>query len=183
MSIESMTLARPYAKAAFEVALQNNELESWNIFLATLAWVVEQREVENLITHPLVTDEDLYELVEGVVQGVLTEERKNFLRLMIENKRLNYISAVQELFLAYKEAHENKVEVHVRASMPLSEEQLKKLDLALSQKLNKKILITTEIDASLIGGAIIKIGDLTIDGSLKNTLATLKDKLIQTSMY
>lgn len=177
-------IARPYAKAAFEFA-KSRDLAAWLKAMKLFADVAMQPTMQRILKDPMRTNEELLEMFSIVCEGLVDKEQQNFLQLVAETKRLAYLPEMYELFLAYYDAYQHLVEVDVYTPFVLSADSLQKMQISLEKRLKSRVEITQHPDKSLIGGAVIRIGDQVIDGSVKgrlNRLAThlnLKENLCQ----
>jgi F-type H+-transporting ATPase subunit delta len=164
------TIARPYAKAAFEQAHADKRLGPWSEALRVGAAVVRDERVEKLIASPHVTPEQLAQLVIDIAGPKLDEDGRNFVRALAENRRLGYLPEISMLFDELKDAAEGVVDVTVTSASKLDEKQQQTLAAALSRKLKRQVRLHCEMDPRLIGGAVLRAGDLVIDGSLRARL-------------
>lgn len=171
------TIARPYAKAAFAEAQQDGKLAQWSEALQVGALVVQDERVQRLLDNPLVEPEELAQLVIDIAGERLDEEGRNFVRMLAENRRLAYLPEISALFDELKDAAEGVVDVTVTSAAPLDQAQQEQLASALSRKLNRQVRLQCELDPSLIGGAILRAGDLVIDGSLRARLERIAHEL------
>ncbi|MGH8286699.1 MAG: F0F1 ATP synthase subunit delta [Steroidobacteraceae bacterium] len=164
------TIARPYARAAFAAARGDNRLREWNEALALAAQVIADPRVEKLLGSPHVTPAELAKLVTDIAGPRLDEHGRNFVRTLAENRRLGYLPEIVRLFAELKDAAEGVVDVTVVSAAPLDAEQRKALGGALARKLKREVRLHAELDPSLLGGAVVRAGDLVIDGSLRGRL-------------
>lgn len=175
---ELITLARPYAKAAFEQARASSSLPAWSQALATAAAVVEQARVAALIASPSLTAARKAEvLIEVCGEDVLAPQARNFIRVLAENKRLPLLPQVYELFLAFKAAQEQTVDLELTSAFAVTPEQSEALAEAIGRKLQRTVHVTSTVDAALIGGVVIRTDDLVIDGSVRGRLAKLSEAM------
>lgn len=174
---ELTTVARPYAKAAFQFADEQNALAEWSDMLSFAANVVQDKDFLQFISDPNKTAADHAEAFINVGSDKLNEAGKNFIRLLANNKRLPAIAEIAKLFEQLKAQKEQSVDVEVTSAFALSDDQANKLAEALKRKLNREVNLTSTEDKSLIGGVIIRAGDLVLDSSVKGKLATLADTL------
>ena len=170
---EKATIARPYAKAAFESARQHRALETWSKALATASSVVQDERVARLLSSPKVTSEQLSGLVSDIVGGDLDEQTRNFLATLASNRRLSLLPEIASMYEALRAEAENTADVQVDSAVALDEAQKQRLAQALKKRLKREVRLHCEVDASLIGGAIVRAGDFVIDGSLKARLDRL----------
>lgn len=174
---ELTTLARPYAKAVFAQASEKGALDSWSADLALLAACTSEPAVVEFLKHPSFTAQQQAQTVIDVCGDKLTEAAKNLVVVLAENKRLELLPEVTELYEELKAQLQNTVDVVVTSAYPLSDAQSQQLEKALKAKLNRDIRMSSEVDESIIGGAIIRAGDLVIDGSLTGKLSKLAEAM------
>ena len=174
---DRITIARPYARAAFEEARKDAGLAPWSEALQAAAIVVQDPRVASLLGNPRVTPEQLAGLVDGIAAAPLGEHGANFVRTLADNRRLGYLPEIAELFDTLKDAAEGVEDVTVTSAAPLDEAQRRKLSAALERRLRRKVRLHCEIDPALIGGALLRAGDLVIDGSLRTRLERIAYEL------
>ena len=170
---ERITTARPYAKAIFALARTSNALPQVAASLTRAAEVVADPRVHALLGSPHVTPVQLAEFVSGVVGPTLDENGRNFISLLAANRRLGFLPEIAALFELMKSELENAVDVEVVAASEPTSEQLARFAESLKKKLGRSVRLRTKVDGSLIGGAVLKAGDLVIDGSIKGRLERL----------
>jgi F-type H+-transporting ATPase subunit delta len=174
---ERTTTARPYAKAIFALARKGNTLAATSTSLIRAAEVVVDPRVHALLGSPHVTAAQLAELVTGVVGSSLDEYGRNFVSLLAQNRRLGFLPEIAALFEQMKADVENAVDVEVVAASQLTPDQESRYVAALQKKLGRSVRLHTKVDGSLLGGAVLKAGDLVIDGSIKGRLERLATEL------
>ncbi len=174
---ELITLARPYAKAAFEVALQNNALDSWSGMLSLSAAITADETIGELLNSPSLSSEQIADAFVGVCGDELDEKGNNFVHLLAENKRLVLLPEISTLFENLKANQEKSVDVEITTAFEISSEVSSKLAQALKDRLQREIKLATSVDQSLIGGAIIRAGDNVIDGSVRGKLSKLAESM------
>jgi F-type H+-transporting ATPase subunit delta len=167
---DKTTIARPYAKAAFEEARGANRLGAWSDALHVAATVVADPRVGVLLGNPRVTSRELAQLVIDIAGLQLGEHGANFVHTLAANHRLAYFPEISALFDELKDEAEKIVDVTVTSAAPLDESQQKTLTVALERKLKRGIRMQCQTDPTLIGGAVLQAGDLVIDGSLRTQL-------------
>jgi F-type H+-transporting ATPase subunit delta len=172
---ERITTARPYAKAIFALARAGNSLAATSTGLQRAATVVADPQVHELLGSPHVTPAQLAGLVNGVAG--LDETGSNFVSLLANNRRLGFLPEIAALFEQMKSEVENAVDVEVVAATSLTPDQENRYVAALQKKLGRQVRLHTRVDSSLLGGAVLKTGDLVIDGSLKGRLERLATEL------
>lgn len=179
---ETLTLARPYAKAVYELAHARRELAHWSDFLSTLAGFVRNVEVQAMLADPRVPARARAEAMLALCEraGQKPDTRgANFVRLLASYRRLPVLPEIAVEYAALREQAERLVEVEMCAAVPVGETEQETLRSALQKKLNHKVKLTCVTDASLIGGAVIRAGDLVIDGSVRGKLGRLATAIIQ----
>ena len=167
---DRLTIARPYARAAFEEARQNGGLAPWSDALQAAALVVKDPRVATLLDDPRVKPEELARLVDDIAAAPLGEQGANFLRTLAHNHRLGYLPEIAELFGTFKDDAEGVADVSVTSAAALDAAQRARIAAALERRLRRKVRLHCQIDPALIGGAILRSGDLVIDGSLRTRL-------------
>lgn len=170
---ELSTLARPYARAAFYYARDAKQLDEWGRQLALLASVYQHDKVRSLLANPSMTADAQAKVVIDIGGDELDEPVGNFVALLATNKRLSLLPEIFRLFDALKRDYEQAVDIELTSAMAVDSAEEEKLAKALAEKLARKVNIHTVIDDSLIAGAIIKAGDLVIDGSMRGRLEKL----------
>ncbi len=174
---ELTTVARPYAKAAFQFADENGKLADWSAMLGFVAAVSQEPSVAQFLANPKITSEQKGAGFLKLCSDKLDAAGTNFVTLLAQNKRLAALPEIAELFEALKSQKEQSVDVEIVSAFALTDDQANKLASSLKQKLGREINVTTAVDAAILGGAIIKAGDLVIDGSVRGKLAKLADTL------
>jgi len=164
------TIARPYARAAFSEALKEKRLKQWDEALSVAAQVVADPRVQQLLSSPHVTPAELAKLVIDIAGSRLDEHGRNFVVTLAENRRLGYLPEIAALFHELKDTAEGVADVTVVSAVPLDGEQQRTLAEALARKLKREVRLHLELDPSLLGGAVLRAGDLVIDGSLRARL-------------
>lgn len=180
---ESITVARPYAKAIFEVAVEKKTLKRWANLLEILTQAIQTPSVIAFISNPAVTSEQKVDLLSSLVEKQLPSEEKkevqNLLMVLASNKRLMLLSDIHVLYEFYRAEHEKTLAVDVISFSELSNTQLEKLSQSLSKRLSRQVSLNTSVDPSIMGGAIICAGDLVIDGSVRGQLDKLSHALAE----
>lgn len=173
---ELTTVARPYAKAAFDFALEQGQLDKWQSMLQFASLVAENEEVQGFIRSSLATSK-IADAFIAVCAEQLDQHGQNFIRVMAENKRLAALSAVYQGFLELRANHEAVKEVFVTSATPLTAAQETKIANAMKVKLNSQVRLITKVDSALLAGAVIRYDDTVIDGSSKGQLNRLSQEL------
>jgi F-type H+-transporting ATPase subunit delta len=174
---DKSTIARPYAKAAFEEARDRKRLGPWSQALHTAAAVVSDPRVEELLGNPRVTPEELAALVIEIAGPELDEEGRNFVRTLADNRRLSLLPEISTLFDELKGEAEGVVDVTVTSAAPLDDSQRGKLAAALERRLGRTVRLQCATDPDLLGGAVLRAGDMVIDGSLRGRLERIAYEL------
>lgn len=173
---QTLTLARPYARAAYDLARQGNAVVDWSNALSLSARIAADPNVAQLLGNPLLSRQEAAGLV--APEGA-SDTLRNFFATLAENGRLNVLPEIAGLFEQYRADAEHIVRAKVTSAAPMSADELANIKAALKRRFNQDVEIDTAIDGSLIGGAVIDAGDVVIDGSLKGKLARLQNALAQ----
>jgi F-type H+-transporting ATPase subunit delta len=174
---DKTTIARPYAKAAFEEAKGSNHLGPWSETLRTAAAVVRDRRVEVLLSNPSVSIAELAQFVIDLAGPQLDEHGRNFVQTLAQNRRLAYLPEISTLFDELKDEAEGVIDVTVTSAAPLDKGQQDALSVALQRRLKRQVRLQCATDPSLIGGAVLRAGDLVIDGSVRARLGRIAYEL------
>ena len=174
---ELSTVARPYAKAAFQFANETSSLDKWSNMLDFAALVVQDKAMADLLSNPKVTSSELAEVFKQIGRDSFDESGNNFITLLARNKRLSSIPEIYALYEALKAEKLQSVDVEVTSAFALSDAQTERLASALKKNLKREINIESKVDQSLIGGLVIRAGDMVIDGSVHGKIAKLTETL------
>ncbi|HQQ63402.1 MAG TPA: F0F1 ATP synthase subunit delta [Pseudomonadales bacterium] len=174
---ELVTLARPYAKAAFEVALGEGKLGDWQVMLDTAGAVVSDEKVRAALSSPALTSEQQSQLMLGVCGDSLDAKASNLVRALASNKRLSLLPEIAIQFSNLKAQQEKIVAVEIRSAFPMDDAVAARLQQALGKKWQCRVELQTEVDASLLGGVVIKAGDTVIDASVRGRMQKLAEAL------
>jgi F-type H+-transporting ATPase subunit delta len=174
---EPSTLARPYAKAAFELARDEKRLADWSALLGGLAEAVRDPAVAAAIGHPSVGRGQLADLLIQSLGQAASQEAKNLLRLLAEYSRLKLVPAIAAQFEQLRAEHESRVDVEIVSAAPVDAAQQKALTAAIAKKLEREVRVEWNTDPNLIAGALIRAGDTVIDGTVSGELARLRQTL------
>jgi F-type H+-transporting ATPase subunit delta len=174
---ELTTLARPYAKAAFELAQAQQQLANWSAMLGLAAAVSQDDTMQRMLKAPRLTSAQKAATFIEVCGDKLDAKARNFIHVAAENDRLLLLPEISALFDLYKAEQERSVDVEVTSAFALNQEQQDKLAKVLSARLGREVRLHAAEDSALIGGVIIRAGDLVIDGSVRGKLAQLAEAL------
>ena len=174
---ELLTIARPYAEAAFKSARDANTLGPWSDALSRLAQVAHNDTAREVLGNPRLSASQIGSLIADVA-GSLSPEQHNFVQLLAKNERLSVLPEIVEHFEALKNAHEGVLDAHIGSAYPLSDQQVAEVLATLEDKYGRKVKATVSVDPDLIGGISIRIGDEVLDTSVRGKLAQLADALM-----
>jgi len=174
---ELSTLARPYAKAAFEYARDNNAMSQWSEQLTTAAAVTQDSAMGAVLNNPALTTEQQAQTLCDVCGDTLGAEARNYVAILASNKRLALLPEISALFDQYKANQEKSVDVEVVSAFELADTARDKLAEVLGKKLEREVKVRTSTDSDLLGGVLIRAGDLVIDGSVRGRLNKLAEAM------
>jgi len=170
---ERMTIARPYARAAFDIARAEGRVVAWSRALAIAGAGVSDPSVQALLGSPRLPKEQLPPIFIELAGGELGESGANFMRVLADNRRLGLLPEIAGGFEALRAEAERSIEATVISTTALDEPTRAALIQALKKRLDRAVTLRCETDPGLLGGAIIRAGDLVIDGSVKSKLERL----------
>jgi len=170
---EAKTVARPYAEAAFSLAQQRQQGDAWARMLALAAAVVGDVRIARLDADPGFARTKLADVVIGICGQGQSEEARNFLRVLVDNRRLGLLPEIAELFEQLRNEAEARVEASVTSAFALEPAQVQAIATGLKRRFRRDVNVTAQVDPSLIGGVLIQAGDLVIDASVRGRLAKL----------
>jgi len=174
---EQITVARPYAEAVFTLAREQNALPVWSEMLRIAAAVASDRKMRTALDNPKLSSGDKEALFLSICADRLNADGRNFVRVLIRADRIGLLSDIRDLFADLKDSAEGLARAQITSAFPLGEPELAGLKSALERRFGKKIETAVSVDASLIGGARIVVGDTVIDGSVAGELQAMANHL------
>lgn len=170
---ENVTLARPYAEAVFTLAREHGSLAAWADALARLAAVASDAQVRTCFGNPRFTAPQVIQLLQEAAGLAAGDESANFVQVLVEAGRAQFLPEIRELFEQLKNAHEGVKEALVASAFPIDDAALARLTADIEAHFKSKVRVTVQIDPELIGGVRIAVGDEVIDASVRGKLATM----------
>ncbi len=167
---EKITIARPYAKAVFDLATDEGKLGEWSETLQSLSAIAGDADFSALAANPSVADEKIVELMTSTAGDKLVAGGEGLVKLLVANKRIAVLPEIAEMFDELRAEAEKTIEAEVVSAFEVGEAEQKKIKAALKNRLGREVTLTCKIDESLLGGAIVRAGDLVIDGSVAGQL-------------
>ena len=175
---EARTLARPYAQAVFNKASEDDSFEQWSEALNFLKVVTENQSMKRIIGNPDIQQEQVISVYQDIAKDSLDEKGINFLKVTAENGRLELIPEIADFYEEMQAERSGSIDALVISAFAVSAAQKKTIAEALKKKFSCEVTIKTETDKSLIGGIIIRAGDVVIDGSVKTELEKITHALL-----
>jgi F-type H+-transporting ATPase subunit delta len=173
---EWTSIARPYAKAAFDYAVENKTIAQWQEMLVFAAEISKNETVKSLLSGSLAV-ERLAEIFNGVCGEQLDQQGQNLIKVLAVNRRLQALPDISNLFYQFKSDFEKEIDVDITSAVKLNKKQQTDISKSLEVRLARKVKLNCSVDPELIAGVLIKAGDTVIDGSLRNKLNRLSDAL------
>lgn len=170
---ELATIARPYAQAAFALAKQSDALGKWSEMLSLIVSVYQDQQFQAAIAAPTVTRDDVERLMLGICGERIDGQARNFIQLLVKNGRLAVLAEIQKAYEQLKSEDEGVVEAKIDSAYPLDGRQLEQIVAILAKRYNKKISPTVDVDAELIGGIKVQVGDKVWDASVRGRLQSM----------
>jgi F-type H+-transporting ATPase subunit delta len=178
---EAATIARPYAKAAFMSARDAKALPAWSEALQKSTALVLDTTIADLLSNPQLSLDQIESMFAGLggaaVAADFDAHWQNFIRLLAQNKRLDVLPEISAQYAMLRAQFENELDVQVTSAVPMNAEQQGKLAEALKKRFKRDVRISSGVDPNLLGGAVIRAGDLVIDGSIHGRLQRLASEL------
>lgn len=174
---EKSTIARPYAVAVFDLAQASGQLQAWSDMLQTVAVITADADMQRIIGNTSVNKAQMAEVITDVAGEVMSEQGGNLIKLLAENRRLDVMAEITEQFETLKAEAEKTIEAEIVAATEVGAAALAQIAEKLKARLGREVSLKCSIDESLMGGAIIKAGDLVIDGSVSGQLNKLSIEL------
>ena len=173
---EVTTIARPYAKAAFDFAVEQKAVDSWLEMLVFAAEVSKDSTLQQVI-HSSIAPDQLAQLFIQICGEQLNEYGHNLIKVMAENGRLSVLPDVLVEFTALKAELDKEVEAVITSAAALSDAEKTKIQKSLENRYQRIVRLTCQLDPSLMAGLVIKIGDDIIDASVRSKLTRLAEAL------
>lgn len=174
---ESTTVARPYAQAVFQRAHETQSLDAWSSALSVAAAIAANPDMQQLFDSPKYTEQQLADLFAEVCGEGLGNEGRNLVQLLAENRRLTVLPEIASLYEQFRSEAEGAVQALLITAYPATDAQKAEVVAALRKRLGKDIQLEVKTDSTLLGGAVVRAGDLVIDGSVRGKLARLSTAL------
>jgi F-type H+-transporting ATPase subunit delta len=174
---EAATIARPYAKAAFMSARDAKALPAWTEALRLSVGLIADPAIADLLTDPKMTNDQLVAMFAGLGGEAIDAHWQNFIRLLARNKRLHVLPQIAAQYETLRAQYENELDVEVTSAAAMNADQQHKLADALKKRFKRDVRMNLAVDPRLLGGAVIRAGDLVIDGSINGRLQRLASEL------
>lgn len=173
---ENLTIARPYAQAAFDVAQAAGAVSEWKRSLELLAGIVSDPDMRRVVNSPGLSRNRIAELVSAVSAAAgqsLSPQLQNFVKVLLDAGRLNLMPEIAHGFAGHHANLEQVAEVQVTSAFPLDDATRVRIEQSMRGRLGKEVRLAVAIDEALIGGAKVKVGDVVFDASLRGGLSQL----------
>ncbi|MCK5877534.1 MAG: F0F1 ATP synthase subunit delta [Candidatus Marithrix sp.] len=175
---ELATLARPYAKAVFELAVEKDRLENWSDNLKFLTTVIENTLMAQVISNPEIAEKTLINILHDICSERFDELGKSLIKVLAENHRLAVVRELSVQFEQMKAVHQGYAQVEIISPYPVEPSQLQEVETILKKRLGEAVDISTTIDKSLLGGWLVRVDkeviDLSVNGYLRQLAADLR---------
>ncbi|VFP86578.1 ATP synthase subunit delta [Candidatus Erwinia haradaeae] len=173
----TITIARPYARAAFHFAIEKQNIDHWQNMLTLATLVSRTAQIQHLINRPL-SPTLLSEQFIALLSDQIDHETQNFIKIIAYNRRLPILPVILNQFIQLRAMHDNVMKVEVISSTMLSQKQLDNITIAMEKHLLCQITLDCKIDQSIIAGVILRVGDMTIDGSVRGQIKKLTGAIL-----
>lgn len=173
-------IANRYAEALFQLSEDDNiTKEIYNELHNVVDIVKSNKDLDNVLKSPLVAKSEKVQLIEALFNNKINNNLKNFLKILVEKGRISSLKSIESTFKQLLNEKNNVIEGTVISAIPLTNEKIKELEKTLSKKYNKNVTLENEVDESILGGVLVRLGNSQIDGSVKTRLNNIKDQLSQ----
>lgn len=173
-------IANRYAEALFQLSEDDNiTKEIYNELHNVVDIVKSNKDLDNVLKSPLVAKSEKVQLIEALFNNKINNNLKNFLKILVEKGRISSLKSIELTFKQLLNEKNNVIEGTVISAIPLTGEKVKELEKTLSKKYNKNVTLENEVDESILGGVLVRLGNTQIDGSVKTRLNNIKDQLSQ----
>ena len=173
--------ARRYAQAAFQIALEKDELDSWSDDLGYLAGALENVEFVEFLDAPQVAVSQKTSLIDDTVAGSISPLARNLLALLASRNSANLLPGIAEVYQEMLDNHRGIERAEIVSAVALSDEQRSRVVNMLKEVVGKEIVLTVRVDPEILGGIVARVGDKVIDGSTRTKLEVLRRELVQQS--
>ncbi|MDD4929200.1 MAG: F0F1 ATP synthase subunit delta [Gallionella sp.] len=174
---EAITTARPYAQAAFDAAQSLSDLKGWSVAILSLAEAVSHPDVQAIIGSPRVARASVESLLLGLLGAKTSPGLHNFVRILVEKRRLAELPEIAAIFEALRAEAEKSANVVVESAFELSVAQQDKIIASMKKRMGREIKLVCNVNKDLLGGVVIRAGDKVIDGSARTRLAEMATAL------
>ena len=174
---EAITIARPYAQAAFEEAQKLADLKGWSAVILSLAEAVCHPEIRAIVASPRVAKSQIENLMDGLLGKEANAQQRNFVRILTDNQRLQVLPEIAVIFENLRAEAEKTVNVVVDSAFELSTEQQAKIVSSLKARMGREIKLVCKVNKELLGGIVIRAGDKVVDGSARTRLGEMANAL------
>ena len=172
------SIARPYAKAAFDYAVEEKDLESWSALLNQATLIVKDKAMQVLLKDPRFDKMAAYDCLLAACKGWMFSSGEHFLKLIALHKRLLVLPEIEQLFKHYMAERANQITVQAVSAIPLTETEGLALTAVLEKRLQREVKLDYAVDDNLLGGLVVRVGDLVIDSSVRGKLERLRATLV-----
>lgn len=171
-------VAKRYAEALFEVAVETNQLDEFKEELSSVSNVLEsEAQLKTIFEHPKLSKDEKKDILNSLFKGKVKDEIINLLYVIVDKGRERYIKDIKKEYITLANEKQGIVEGRAITAIELEENKLKELEEKLSKRFNKTIKLTNEIDKDILGGVLVKIGDKVIDSSVKGQIEKITKEL------
>ncbi len=173
-------VASRYAEALFQVGEDSNSTQRLYDELKAVVDIINQnKEFANILKSPIVSKDDKKDLITNIFGSQLNKEMLNFMKILADKDRLSLLTEIRESLKVLLNEKNNILEGVAITAVPMSQDEVNELQSKLSIKYNKTVILKNEIDESVLGGVLVRLGNEEIDGTVKNRLDKMKEQLSQ----
>ena len=171
--------ANRYAKAVFELAQQDDQVEEWGRRLASVRGLLEEAEVAAVLRNPTIPTDRREALISGAPH-VLDDQATNLARLLVESGRIQEVAGIQQEFERLADEADGRIRATVTTAIELQPADRERVERELSKRVNKEVRLSVVVDPLIIGGLKLQYGDRVVDASVATRLQQLRRRLAAT---
>ena len=173
-------IANRYAEALFQIGEEEKLTDMLYQELSEIVNLIKvNQDLFSILKSPVISKKEKISLIDNIFEDKININIKNFLKILIEQDRISFISDISDSYKELLNEKNNILEGFVISAIPMKKEEIKELEEKLSEKYNKIVTLENKVDKSILGGVLVRLGNEEIDGTVKTRLDKMKEQLSQ----